>query len=443
MNPIPSHIIDKLSSLGQSPLLDTLRSLPASKQSFLLTQIATLDFFQLKNCIDLLSNPVAHKTEQISPLQKVARSGNLLDVQEGQKLIAEGRCGAIILAGGQGTRLNFDGPKGMFPVTLVKHKSLFQLFAEKTVAASKQVGLPLSIAIMTSPQNDSVTREFFAENHYFGLSSTQLSFFSQGMFPLLDADRHLFLDEEEKIVQGPDGNGAVFFHLVQKGIWKLWQSKGIQYANVVLIDNPLADPFDADLVGFHARRQCDITIKGCLRENASEKVGLLVIKNGKIQVAEYSEIPPEERNAYLPDGSLKYPYANLSLFCLGMEIIKSCAEKQHLMPWHAASKKFQNKDVWKFEKFIFDLLSFFNKTEVLIYPREECFAPLKNKTGPDSLTTVQAALQHNDRRVIEKITGIKPPEKTFELSQDFLYPTPKLLKDWQGRFLPNDAYIEP
>ena len=433
-----SQAISKLSSIGQQPLLVHWNRLSSEQQKGLLNQIARLDIDQFNYCQLLLKQKPPSPSDEIEPIQDISYSGNTADIKKGKQLLSDGLCGTVILAGGQGTRLKFNGPKGLYPITPIKHKSLFQLFSEKTLAASKQAGRPLSAAFMTSPLNHRTTLDFFEKNSFFGLHSEQISFFSQEMLPLLDQEGHLFLDENHQMAEGPDGNGSFFYHFVHSGLWNKWHEKGIRYLNIILIDNPLADPFDAELIGFHARQGCDVTVKCCIRENPDEKVGVLAQKNKRLHVVEYTEMSREEQTAREADGTLKYRCANLSLFCFGMDSILYLSKKYKEMPLHLAHKN----NVWKFEKFIFDVLPMSEQVKAIAYPRERCFAPLKNYQGPDSLASVQKAMQLEDRRIFEEIAGIKPPDHLFELSQDFYYPTPSLLQVWKGRPLPAESYIE-
>lgn len=428
--------LSKLSAIDQQHLLSHWEELDLEQKNFLLSQIENLNIIQIAENKKLIAAESKSPHSAISPLKELFFSGNLQDYQTGKKIIAKGEVGTIILAGGQGTRLGFEGPKGIYPVSLIKHKSLFQLIAEKTKAASHQAGCPLSIALMTSPLNHQATLAFFETHSFFGLERDQVSFFTQGMSPLLNEAGQMFL-ENNHIAEGPDGNGDVLFRFVEQGLWKKWMARGIKYLNLVLIDNPLADPFDAQLIGFHAQHHCTTSIKCCLRESPSEKVGLLVEKEGKPAVIEYTEIKEEERTALDRVGKLKYPCANLSLFCFSMDHVQELASQCKDLPWHLAHKK----GVWKFERFIFDLLPFSPIVKALAYPRNEAFAPLKNREGLDK---VQAALLHRDRQIIEKLTGLPSPEHPFELSQDFYYPTPQIREKWHQKSLPQDCfYIEP
>lgn len=442
---------EKLFEIDQPHLLDGWEKLSIHSKSLLAKQIESLDiptFLKQKQLIlNIKSNPFEKNQFHFTPFDRYQRSGNFMNFTFGKKLIAEGRLGCLIIAGGQGTRLDSRGPKGAYPVSIIKQKSLFQLFAEKTLAASKQAQTELPLAIMTSPLNHDETLTFFEQHHYFGLSSHQISFYSQEMLPFLNQNGLLFLESPDQIARGPSGNGMSLNDFYKSGIWKKWNEQGVSYLNYVLIDNPLADPYDAELIGFHSTNQLDITIKCIARENPDEKVGILVNNKGKAQVVEYTEFPEEERQARLANAQLKYPIANTSLFCFSMDFIRTISEETEELPLHAnlkAATAFKNNKIdkelaWKFETFIFDLLPLTGKVNALLYPREECFSPLKNATGEASLQAVQNALQAKDRRIFEEIASLPSPAYPFELSQEFHYPTKELLKKWHKKIPPGSA----
>ena len=411
------------------------QNLSESEQTHLIKQIQALDLNTLQKQKTLVQAPPDTSANLFEPFRAFKEVGDPKAVEEGQARLQAGQMGCLVLAGGQGSRLNFNGPKGMYPVSLIKHKSLFQLLAEKVVAASHQAQTSLPLAIMTSPQNDQVTKDFFVENQRFGLSSSQLSFFSQKELPLLDASGHLFLESSCKIAQGPDGNGGSLKEFVHSGIWSDWVQRGIQYVNLIIIDNPLADPFDAELLGFHCQQAAEITLKCTEKKDPQEQVGLLVQQEDHSRVIEYSEIGEKEKQALDAKGQLQYRCANLSLFCLSMNFIQKVAAIE--LPLHRAWKK----GAWKFETFIFDILPYATKVAALLYPRETCFAPLKNASGDQSLQTVQAAIQSREREIIRRLTGIDPPLMPFELATDFYYPTPDLIEAWKGRQIIRGGYI--
>ncbi len=427
-----SDVIEKLKSIDQQELVSSCSTLSDN----LIHQIENLSTQIYCDQRKLLDRQENKSFDNLEPYQNYFQSGNIQDKEKGLTLLSKGLMGCLIVAGGQATRLKFDGPKGMYPLSLVKKKSLFQLFAEKVVAASKLTKYDLQLAIMTSPLNHDITVDFFKENHFFGLKPSQLSFFSQETLPFLDDNGNLFLENDESIAKGPNGNGLALRHFVESGTWKKWYDQGVRYLNFILIDNVLADPFDAELLGFHHRKRSDVVVKCTSRQNPEEKVGILTDNNGKVEVVEYTEIPDNDK--FKSDAC-----ANISLFSFNMQFVEKVAKKQ--LPLHLAYKKALNLGketmAWKFEYFIFDLLPLAKHVEVLLYPRERCFSPLKNASGCDSIETVQESLQNLDRKIYQETTSKPPPEHPFELSQDFYYPIAKKIEKIQKN-CSNQSYIE-
>lgn len=433
-----------LSLYGQKQIVEQLRKLSPESQQFLLSQLAEINLDTIERQRALLHQP-QHNMRDVTPLHSFATSGNEMNRVRGGEAIAAGEIACLILAGGQGTRLGFPGPKGMFPISPVKNKSLFQIFAEKTAAASRMANRRLCLAIMTSPLNHDETVEFFKTHDFFGLVPDQVSFFSQHMLPFLDTDGNFFLSSPDNFAQGPDGNGDALHNLVRSGIWKQWLTHGVRFVNVVLVDNPLADPFDAELVGYAIEQHADVIIKSTMRTDEKENVGVIAQEKGKIVVVEYSEMPTAHYTSRNKEGDLNFNCSNLSLFCLGMDFIKSIAQKANLLPLHKAFKATPFVDAhgkvvnpttpnaWKFERFIFDILPFSTKTSVLVYPREECFAPLKNSTGLHSPATVKLALEARDRQILKKIYSIDAKESPLEIPQELYYPTPETFAKWTKR----------
>jgi UDP-N-acetylglucosamine/UDP-N-acetylgalactosamine diphosphorylase len=441
---------DKLEKIGQEHLLRYWDKLSQNDKEQLLTQISSLDIktFQIQQ--KLLQNQQKDNFEHIEPFQDFEPAGSAADRKTGFELIKAGKVGCLLIAGGQGTRLRINGPKGLFPISPIKHKSLFQIFAEKVVAASKQAGCLLPLAIMTSPLNHEETVRFFKSHGNFGLKDEQLSFFFQKMLPLLDKNGNLFLEEQGKISFGPDGNGSSLKSFVESGIWDNWNQRGIKSLNYVLVDNPLADPYDTELVGFHQRNGGEVIIKCILRNDPFEKLGVLAQDQGKICVVEYSEIPKDKQTATKKDGKLLFPCGSISLFSFDMNFVKLAASNSHKMPLHSAFKasayvdeaglphQSKQPNAWKFETFIFDCLPFAKRVKALTFSREDCFAPLKNFEGNDSPEQVQKALLQQAKKIFSKVTGKNPPSYPFELSQEFYYPTPDLISRWKEKNTPTD-----
>lgn len=430
--------------------------LSLERQTHLLQEIFAIDEKVLQNQKKLILSSSSHTLLSFEPVQKIAKKGNLTDFLTGKRLIKEGKVGCIILAGGQGSRLNFEKPKGMFPISVIQNKSLFQICAEKVAAASKQAQRQLSLAIMTSPLNDQETKDFFKANAFFGLAENQVFFFCQSMLPLLNKEGHLFLESPDQIAMGPNGNGFCLHEFVKAGIWAKWNQQGIEYVNMIQIDNPLADPFDAELIGFQEREQLEIASITIEKNSPNEKVGVFVLESTKsrtesaIRVVEYSELGEDEKEAKWSNGQLKYGLASLSLFSFKMDFIKNVSSKS--MPLHLAWKAvkcledenhiqiFTQSNAWKFEAFIFDVLVYAKKVGIILYPRDECFAPLKNLNGENSPKFVKEAILKRERQIMEEITSLKSPSSSFELDAQFYYPTEELLQKWKNKIVPN-GYI--
>lgn len=439
------------STLGISKLFKHWKGLDSQYKNALLQQLQHLDIPTLRLQQQLVDEPQT-KALPVTPFTNFSKIGNEDDKRLGQAAIGDGLVGCLIVAGGQGSRLRIEGPKGICSVTKIRKKSLFQLVAEKTIAAGKQVRRLLPIAIMTSPLNHQDTVAFFEKNAFFGLDPMQLTFFSQETLPLLDQQGNLFLETPDALAIGPDGNGGALHQFFKSGIWEKWYANGVRYLNFTLIDNSLADPFDAELIGYHLRQKSDVVIKCTNRRNPQESVGVLVQENGKTAVIEYSELSEQERTAVNTDGTLRHLLANLSLFSFNMDFIKRVATTQPTLHKAFKAVKFLNKEghtvqaekpmAWKFEKFIFDVLPQASKVDALLYPREMCFAPLKNFNGADSLETVSEAIEKRDQKILLEISGISCQLRPLEISQDFYYPTPELLKKWKGKSPDQSGYLE-
>lgn len=348
--------------------------------------------------------------DDIKPFTDYALYGSKENQKLGQEAIAQGKMGCIILSGGQGTRLGAAVPKGILPVSVIRRKSLLQLFCERTLAASKKANRKLPLAIMTSPLNHKAIQEH--------VKDYPVALFSQGMHPFQDETGN-WLEQS-----GPDGNGSFLKAFYESGLFKEWKDAGVEVLNIIQVDNALADPFDAELCGYHINRQAEATLKAIKKLSPSESVGSIVERAGSARVIEYSEFPNDP----------SYDLANITLLCFQMSFLEKI--KDFPLPWHKARKQ----NVWKYEKFIFDLLEFTNRVNVLLYPREICYAPLKNPTQQES---VEKALLERDCMKFFQITGVRAPEgRVFELDPAFYYLTDELALKWSGKSLPEKDYIE-
>ncbi len=449
-DPIHSH----LTSVRQKHLLAGYDQLSQEQKQQFSKQVHKYDRMLLKRQHDLLF-PSAKAQHAFEPLQSYSCAGSDDDRALGEELIRQGKVACLILAGGQGSRLGVNGPKGAVCVSPIKGKSLFQLFCERARSASKRAGRPLHLAIMTSPLNHIMTKEFFESHHHFNLPSSHLHFVEQSVLPFCDDRGNWLLERPGKLAEGPDGNGNALHLLQRVGLYEQWRAEGVEYVNVILVDNPLADPFDSELVGYHCRMQADVIVKAVPRASANERMGVVVSNNGKICVVEYSELSNDDLLALNSDGSPRFSVANTSLFSFHMDFIQQIATNPDcILPLHLARKQapillattqgscIELAKVWKYETFIFDLLLYARQVGVLLYPRDLSYAPLKNASGEKSLQTVQEALLAFDRHIYSTLSGLPSPSIPFELHPSFYYPTPDIVSQWKGKELPSDSYVE-
>jgi len=342
------------------------------------------------------------------PVSHFFRQEQALD-ERGEALLKQGKVGSIALAGGHGSRLGSNAPKGCYPISPVEKKSLYQLLAERTLAANIKYASSLPLAIMTSDATHKETLAHFENNKFFGLKKEQVSFFMQDNLPLHDeAGREL-------AVSAPNGNGLLFWNFSRSGLLSAWIAKGIEQILVYTIDNALADPFQLSLIGLNDLHKNDATVVGVERNSIDEQVGLLVLREKKLAVIEYSELDEEMRKSF-------QSLANISYFAFSLDFITRCLTLPYsFLPLHKARKRVrvEDKEIWaiKSEYFIFDVLVNAARTDVLYLDRSDYFAPLKNRIGDQSIEMVQKQLEAHDRRAFHKRTGTWPAEdRPFELS---------------------------
>ena len=280
----------------------------------------------------------------------------------------------LILAGGQGSRLGIQGPKGCFSIL---GKSLFDRLLKKMAPSSP-------VAILTSSLNHVETLFFFREHRSFGMSD--LLFFSQETLPLLDETGRWFWEAPGRIAVGADGNGSVFRAFERSGHLQRWIDQEIEAVHIVPVDNPLADPCDPILSSFHAETKADISVK-CIRlQNPEEPAGRLVRINERLAIAEFAELSGPQRGQNL--------YANTGLLAIDISFMRHLAEQTFPLHWawrSTQSKKF----AWKGERFIVDALLYAQNPQAICYPRNACFAPLKDKS---SLVEIERLLLGRESR---------------------------------------------
>ena len=323
----------------------------------------------------------------------------------GEEAILAGRVAAFTVAGGQGTRLGFDGPKGAFPVTPVTGKPLFQVFAEKLRATERRYGHPIGWWIMTSDLNHEATVKLFAEHYHFGLDPQQVRMFRQGLMPAVDHAGKILLAAKDQIAMSPDGHGGSLRALVRSGAVEAMRERGIDLLSYFQVDNPLVRCVDPEFIGFHLLRGSEMSSKAVLKTDPAEKVGVFAQVDGVLQVVEYSDLRDDLAAARDDDGGLRFRAGNIAIHVLNLDLVARLGgsdDPAERLPFHRADKKVPCLDdsgrlvepdqpnAVKFEMFVFDALTFARNPLVVETPREREFSPVKNATGSDSPETSKA-----------------------------------------------------
>jgi UDP-N-acetylglucosamine/UDP-N-acetylgalactosamine diphosphorylase len=319
----------------------------------------------------------------------------------GEEALRAGRVAAFTVAGGQGTRLGYDGPKGTFAVTPVKRKSLFQVFAEKILAAGRRYGKPLHWFIMTSHANHAATEAFFAEHGFFGLERARVHFFRQGRMPAVSFDGKILMEAKDAIAMSPDGHGGSLRALHRSGALDLMRREGVDTLSYFQVDNPLVRCVDPAFIGFHLLARSEMSSKMVPKAYPEEKVGIFCVRGGTLMVAEYSDVPMERQRERNADGSLRFAAGSIAIHIIDRDFAQHMAGggAEVQLPFHRADKKIPTLDGAgnavkpdkangvKFELFVFDALPFARNPLVIETARADDFSPVKNAEGLDSPAT--------------------------------------------------------
>jgi len=338
---------------------------------------------------------------------------------EGLRLVSEGKVGAILMAGGQGTRLGSSDPKGMYDIGLPSHKSLFQLQAERitklkqlaaTVHGKEQVSLPWYV--MTSNATHTATVDFFTKNNYFGLPKQDVFFFTQDELPAFSSDGKIVMASKHSIAMAPNGNGGIYRALNVSGALDDMKSRGVDHLHVFGVDNVLVKVCDPSFVGYSALKNLSCANKVTLRVDPKEKVGTMCLRNGMPSVVEYSEISVELSSKKGEDGQLLFNAANIANHYFTRDTLVKVANAK--LPFHVAVKKIpsvndqgeaQPIEGVKMEMFIFDAFAMCPDMRAFAVSREGEFSPVKNAPNqslPDSPDTARVDVSRYHKMLAKK-----------------------------------------
>ncbi|HED53272.1 MAG TPA: UDPGP type 1 family protein, partial [Phycisphaerales bacterium] len=397
-----------LEAIGQEHLLRFADGLPSDRLHSLVEQIESLDLESLPSLVETYVKraPVFELSGTVEPASYYPADAGGYDrdafTRAGEELLRNGKVACFTVAGGQGSRLGFDGPKGCYPAGAVTGKSLFQIFAEGILATGKKYGTPVPWLIMTSPLNHDATVSFFAKHDHFGLSPDDVFFFPQGTMPSFDMKTgRILLASPSDIATSPDGHGGSLKALRVSGALDALEDRGVEHISYFQVDNPLVKVADPLFLGLHASApdsSAEMSSKMLPKAYAEEKVGLFVKIDGRTQVVEYSDMPMEMQKQTNDDGSLVYLAGNPAIHAFSVSFVRKVnTDPDFRLPFHRAVKKIRHIDLEtgeaispsepngvKLEQFVFDALPFARDSIILETSREEEFAPIKNAEGIDS-----------------------------------------------------------
>lgn len=404
-----NSLIEEFRAAGQAQVFAFYDSLNDAQKAQLVEQAREIDLDELAELNRTLvqgnlTETVDYSGLEPAPFKPLPRNGGDADawqsaLETGEAALRAGRVAAFTVAGGQGTRLGYDGPKGTFAVTPITGHTLFQVFAEKIRAAGERYGQPIHWFIMTSQQNHTQTEAFFREHDYFGLSEDHVHLFEQGRMPAVDFDGKILLSAPDEIALSANGHGGSLRALDRSGALDIMERAGVDVISYFQVDNPLVHVIDAAFIGFHLQRESEMSSRALPKANAAEKVGHFCVDGARVMVVEYSDLPTEMQQQRDANGDLRFVAGSIAIHLLDREFVRRMAAGEGQLPFHRADKKVPTIDSHgepvapekpngiKFELFVFDALPFARNPLILETSREDEFSPVKNAQGADSPQT--------------------------------------------------------
>jgi UDP-N-acetylglucosamine/UDP-N-acetylgalactosamine diphosphorylase len=433
MSPDPI-LVDRLKQHGQSQLLRWCSELNEEEEGRLASEIRSIDFDRLDRLIadlvvgDGVAVPPAERVQPIDVVRLPQTDGERVVRRRaggmGADALAAGEVGVILVAGGSGTRLGYEGPKGTFPIGPVSSASLFQIHAEKVAALVARYGRPIPLYIMTSPENHEATIAFFESHGRFGLEHVR--FFTQGQMPSVDlATGKVLLASPGRVALSPDGHGGTLAALAAAGPDGMpscldeMSDRGVRSLFYFQVDNPLVRIAEPSFIGLHREANAEVSFKVVERTSPDEKLGVVVTVDGRPQVIEYSDLPAELAGRRLPEGPLELWAGSIAVHILERTFIERIVGA-HSLPFHRVLKKVAFVDesgqsvkpaepnAVKFEQFIFDVLPMAERCAMVETDRAGEFEPLKNAVGPDSPATVHQRMSDQFGNWLEQAGAVIP-----------------------------------
>ena len=400
-----SEAIKLLSSIGQEHVLKYYDELSEESRDSLLSQIEETDFSVLSR----LNGTHSDVRGEFSPLAAMQISEIEKRREEfykaGIETIRQGKTAALLLAGGMGTRLGADCPKGVFNIGVTKPLYIFECLINNLLSVVKETDTWIRLFVMTSEKNHNATVSFFKEKNFFGYREDKVVFFKQNMAPACDFNGKLYMEAKDRISTSPNGNAGWYSSMVRAGLDKILEDEGIEWINIFAVDNVLQRICDPCFIGATVLADVSVGSKVVRKAAPDEKVGVMCLEDGRPSIVEYYELSDEMMNAKDANGDPAYNYGVILNYLFKVSELESVADDK--MPMHVVKKKIpyidENGDPvepeepngFKFEQLVLDMIRQLSSCLPYEVIRENEFAPIKNLTGVDSVDTARELLKKN------------------------------------------------
>jgi UDP-N-acetylglucosamine/UDP-N-acetylgalactosamine diphosphorylase len=422
---------EELRAAGQARLADALAELGEEDRASLVAELEELDLGLVRRLVEGLRDEAGHPLGHIEPPDPASliplprdaedRAREARAREAGEELVRGGGVAAVLLAGGQGTRLGFDGPKGLFPFAPITGRVLFDHHAATIAAVRRRYGAALPWYVLTSPQNDAQTRAAFAERDWFGLDPASVRTVMQGTLPAVDARTgDILRDAPGRLALSPDGHGGLLSALRRSGALDEMADEGIRTIFTFQVDNPLVRVCRPEVLGHHALADADMSSVVVRKLAPEEKMGVVARVDGRAAVVEYSDLPEELAAQRDAEGELVYWAGSIAVHCIEVAFARRLTEGGLRLPYHHARKAVPYVDddgtrvepeapnAIKFETFLFDALPSADRTATIEAERAEEFSPIKNAEGADSPETARRDLNRLHARWLAQ-AGVAVP----------------------------------
>lgn len=398
-----TEAFEKLSAYGQTHLLKFYDELSDAERKSLLAQIEETDFSVIHTDMHVAKRGVITPISVTELSEISARYSEFSSA--GLEEIRSGHVGAVLLAGGMGTRLGSDSPKGMFNIGLTRELYIFECLINNLMDVTRRAGNFIHLFVMTSDRNHDDTVVFFREKKCFGYDPKFVHFFVQDMAPASDFDGKVYLEEKGKISASPNGNGGWYSSMQKCGMLDIVKSEGIEWLNVFAVDNVLQRIADPAFIGAVKLAHCVVGSKVIRKASPDERVGVMCLEDGKPSIVEYYELSDEMRDAKLPNGEPAYNFGVTLNYLFHVNELDEIVGRS--LPLHVVKKKIAHIDSngnpvdpdqpngHKYETLILDMIHMLDGCLVFEVDRKREFAPVKNRTGVDSVDSARELLTLN------------------------------------------------